>query len=171
MIEARSVFRRRRFRRAKANLLLSAMRHRAAELGDRVTYVRADTYREALDRAARGRPVGVHHPTSHPALRLVRSLRQVRGTGWTHRIPRLVVLGSLALRRSCSAAAITDSFHHCLVLGYDWVMLRRRRYGPVRRRRRQEPARATLRHEPGCCAAGVTVTGKRYRTGQETLHL
>lgn len=31
MIEARSVFRRRRFHRAKAHLLLSAMRHRAAE--------------------------------------------------------------------------------------------------------------------------------------------
>ncbi|BFO16381.1 cryptochrome/photolyase family protein [Streptomyces sp. KM77-8] len=74
MIEARSVFRRRRFHRAKAHLVLSAMRHRAAELGDRVTYVRADTYREGLDRAARGRPVGVHHPTSHAALRLVRAL-------------------------------------------------------------------------------------------------
>ncbi|MGR6541028.1 cryptochrome/photolyase family protein [Streptomyces rochei] len=74
MIEARSVFRRRRFHRAKAHLLLSAMRHRAAELGDRVTYVRADTYRDGLDQAAHGRPVGVHHPTSHAALRLVRSL-------------------------------------------------------------------------------------------------
>lgn len=39
MIEARSVFRRRRFHRAKAHLVLSAMRHRAAEPGDRVTYV------------------------------------------------------------------------------------------------------------------------------------
>jgi hypothetical protein len=44
MIEARSVFRRRRFHRAKAHLVLSAMRHRAAELGDRVRHVRADTY-------------------------------------------------------------------------------------------------------------------------------
>jgi deoxyribodipyrimidine photolyase-related protein len=43
MIEARSVFRR-RFHRAKAHLVLSAMHHRAAELGDRVTYVKAETY-------------------------------------------------------------------------------------------------------------------------------
>lgn len=77
MIEARSVFRRRRFHRAKAHLVLSAMRHRAAEPGDRVTYVRADTYRQGLARTARGRPVGVHHPTSHAALRLVRALPQV----------------------------------------------------------------------------------------------
>lgn len=77
MIESRSVFRRRRFHRAKAHLVLSAMRHRAAELGDRVTYVRADTYRDGLDRAARGDGVSVHHPTSHAALRLVRALPQV----------------------------------------------------------------------------------------------
>ncbi|MGW4704603.1 cryptochrome/photolyase family protein [Streptomyces sp. NPDC004285] len=74
MIEARSVFRRRRFHRAKAHLVLSAMRHRAAELGDRVTYVRADTYREGLRRAVGHGPVTVHHPTSRAALGLVRSL-------------------------------------------------------------------------------------------------
>ncbi|MFI6344135.1 cryptochrome/photolyase family protein [Streptomyces sp. NPDC050560] len=77
MIEARSVFRRRRFHRAKAHLVLSAMRHRAAELGDRLTYVRADTYREGLARAVGEGPVSVHHPTSYAALRLVRSLPQV----------------------------------------------------------------------------------------------
>ncbi|WP_275460970.1 cryptochrome/photolyase family protein [Streptomyces noursei] len=78
MIEARSVFRRRRFHRAKAHLVLSAMRHRAAELGDRVVYVRAETYREGLREAAPDRPLTVHHPTSHAALRLVRSLPHVR---------------------------------------------------------------------------------------------
>ncbi|MEV6396649.1 cryptochrome/photolyase family protein [Streptomyces sp. NPDC051907] len=77
MIEARSVLRRRRFHRAKAHLVLSAMRHRAAELGDRVVYLRADTYREGLAHAAGGGPVTVHHPTSHAAVRLVRSLPQV----------------------------------------------------------------------------------------------
>ena len=46
MIEARSVLRRRRFHRAKAHLVLSAMRHRAAELGDRVRYIQSETYRE-----------------------------------------------------------------------------------------------------------------------------
>ncbi len=70
MIEARSVFRRRRFHRAKAHLILSAMRHRAAELGDRVRYIRCDTYREGLLAAVGEGPVTVHHPTSHAALRL-----------------------------------------------------------------------------------------------------
>ncbi|MGJ5831704.1 cryptochrome/photolyase family protein [Streptomyces ossamyceticus] len=74
MIEARSVFGRRRFHRAKAHLVLSAMRHRAAELGDRVRYVRAETYREGLREAVGDGPVTVRHPTSYAALRLVRSL-------------------------------------------------------------------------------------------------
>ncbi|MEU5310873.1 cryptochrome/photolyase family protein [Streptomyces sp. NPDC021562] len=78
MIEARSVFRRRRFHRAKAHLVLSAMRHRAAELGGRVRYVRAETYREGLGEAIGDAAVTVHHPTSRAALRLVRSMEQVR---------------------------------------------------------------------------------------------
>ncbi|MET7286993.1 cryptochrome/photolyase family protein [Streptomyces sp. NPDC005573] len=78
MIEARSVFRRRRFHRAKAHLLLSAMRHRAAGLGDRVRYVRAETYRAGLGEAVGDGTVTVHHPTSHAAVRLVRSLPRVR---------------------------------------------------------------------------------------------
>ncbi|HEY3481665.1 MAG TPA: cryptochrome/photolyase family protein [Streptomyces sp.] len=78
MIEALSVFRRRRFHRAKAHLVLSAMRHRAAELGDRVRYVRADTYREGLRDAVGGDArVTVRHPTSRAALDLVRSLDSV----------------------------------------------------------------------------------------------
>jgi deoxyribodipyrimidine photolyase-related protein len=77
IIEARSVFRRRRFHRAKAHLILSAMRHRAAELGDRASYIRSDTYREGLHEALGNSPVTVHHPTSHAALRLVRSLGTV----------------------------------------------------------------------------------------------
>ncbi|MFF4660883.1 cryptochrome/photolyase family protein [Streptomyces sp. NPDC001381] len=74
MVEARSVFRRRRFHRAKAHLVLSAMRHRAAELGDRVRYVRAETYREGLRAAVGEGPLTVCHPTSRAALALVRSL-------------------------------------------------------------------------------------------------
>ncbi|MCF6525169.1 cryptochrome/photolyase family protein [Streptomyces sp. JJ36] len=74
MIEAKSVFRRRRFHRAKAHLVLSAMRHRAAELGDRVRYVRAETYREGLRRAVGKAEVTVCHPTSRAALSLVESL-------------------------------------------------------------------------------------------------
>ncbi|MCI3223778.1 cryptochrome/photolyase family protein [Streptomyces sp. NP-1717] len=91
MIEARSVLRRRRFHRAKAHLVLSAMRHRAAELGDRVTYVRAETYAEGLERAL-GRPVSrrsatrdgdaggrltVCHPTSRRALEFAQALEGV----------------------------------------------------------------------------------------------
>ncbi len=56
MIEARSVFRRRRFHRAKAHLVLSAMRHRAAELGDRVRYVRRRDLPAGAARGRRGRP-------------------------------------------------------------------------------------------------------------------
>ncbi|MFD7964670.1 cryptochrome/photolyase family protein [Streptomyces zaomyceticus] len=78
MIESRAVFRRRRFHRAKAHLILSAMRHRAAELGDRVTYVRAETYRDGLrEGLPSGGPVTVHHPTSRAALSLVSSLEGV----------------------------------------------------------------------------------------------
>ncbi|MCM2580174.1 cryptochrome/photolyase family protein [Streptomyces meridianus] len=78
MIEARSVLRRRRFHRAKAHLVLSAMRHRAAELGDRVVYVRADTYREGLREAVgdNGR-LTCFHPTSRRALGFVESLGRV----------------------------------------------------------------------------------------------
>ncbi len=72
MVESKSVFRRRRFHRAKAHLVLSAMRHRAAELGDRVTYVRAEGYAEPV-RSADG-PVEVVHPTSYAALGLVERL-------------------------------------------------------------------------------------------------
>ena len=43
LVESKRVFARRRFHRQKAHLVLSAMRHRAAELGDRCRYVRADT--------------------------------------------------------------------------------------------------------------------------------
>lgn len=73
MIESRAVFARRRFHRQKAHLVLSAMRHRAAELGDRCDYVRADTYREAI-----AGPLTVCHPTSHAALRFVTALPGVQ---------------------------------------------------------------------------------------------
>jgi deoxyribodipyrimidine photolyase-related protein len=69
MIESRAVLRRRRFHRAKAHLVLSAMRHRAAELGERSTYLRTETYAEAVPG-----DVEVVHPTSYAALALVRRL-------------------------------------------------------------------------------------------------
>ena len=85
LVESRAVFRRRRFHRAKAHLLLSAMRHRAAELGDRAVLLRGETYREALDGLLDSRPAddppgreGQHltvcDPTSRPARAFVRGL-------------------------------------------------------------------------------------------------
>lgn len=68
LIESRKVFTRRRFHRQKAHLVLSAMRHRAQELGDRCSYVKADTYGEVLDeppsRLGRAPRFEVCHPTS-----------------------------------------------------------------------------------------------------------
>ncbi len=72
LIESSSVLRRRRFHRQKLHLVLSGMRHLAAELGDRATYLRTATYREALEEF--GRPVLVFEPTSHAAERLVETL-------------------------------------------------------------------------------------------------
>jgi len=74
LIESKAVFARRRFHRQKAHLVLSGMRHRAAELGERCRYVRADTYRSALPSRRR---LEVSHPTSRAALAFVQSLPNV----------------------------------------------------------------------------------------------
>jgi deoxyribodipyrimidine photolyase-related protein len=71
LIEARSVLRRRTIHRAKAHLILSAIRHRAAELGDRVEFHQVDEYAEVVD----GRTdLEVIDPTSYAARRTVRRL-------------------------------------------------------------------------------------------------
>ena len=72
LVESRRVFARRRFHRAKAHLVLSAMRHRAAELGGRVTHLRTGTYAEAVARV--DGPLQVVQPTSCAAVGLVRRL-------------------------------------------------------------------------------------------------
>ncbi|RKS71527.1 deoxyribodipyrimidine photolyase-related protein [Motilibacter peucedani] len=72
LVESRRVFARRRFHRQKAHLVLSALRHRAAELGDQAVFVQDDGYGPAV-RAQRER-VSVCHPTTRPALRLVQEL-------------------------------------------------------------------------------------------------
>jgi deoxyribodipyrimidine photolyase-related protein len=74
LVESTKALRRKRFHRQKLHLVLSGMRHLAAELGDRVRYVKADTYREALERV--GEPVVVHQPTSFAAADLVERLRK-----------------------------------------------------------------------------------------------
>ena len=75
LVESKGVFRRRAFHRQKAHLILSALRHRAAELGDQTVYLRSETYREALRQL--GEPVQVCDPTSRRARDLVRSLDRV----------------------------------------------------------------------------------------------
>ncbi|CPR12681.1 deoxyribodipyrimidine photolyase-like protein [Mycobacterium bohemicum DSM 44277] len=72
LIESRAVFERRRFHRRKAHLVLSALRHRAAELGDQAVFAQTRTYREALERVP-GR-ISVCQPTSWAAEEFVRSI-------------------------------------------------------------------------------------------------
>ena len=72
LIESTAVLRRRRFHRAKAQLVVSAMQHLADELGGRAVYIRADTYVEAL--AQVDESVHVIHPTSRAALEFVRGV-------------------------------------------------------------------------------------------------
>lgn len=75
LIESRGAFERRRFHRRKAHLVLSALRHRAAELGDQAVFLQTRTYREALDQV--GEPLSVCQPTSWAADEFVRSLPTV----------------------------------------------------------------------------------------------
>ena len=79
LIEARSALRRRSYHRAKAHLILSALRHRARELGERAIYINADTYRSGFDEAlsrlgVAPEQVTVRAPTSYAARRLVADL-------------------------------------------------------------------------------------------------
>lgn len=62
LVESQAVFARRRFHRQKAHLVLSALRHRAAELGDQAEFHQVGTYAEALDRVRE--PLSVCAPTS-----------------------------------------------------------------------------------------------------------
>jgi len=75
LIESRAVFERRRFHRRKAHLVLSALRHRAAELGEQAVFLQTRTYREALARVSG--PITVCQPTSWAADAFVRSLPDV----------------------------------------------------------------------------------------------
>ncbi|TFD04344.1 cryptochrome/photolyase family protein [Cryobacterium sinapicolor] len=70
MVEAVGVLGQRTYHRAKAHLILSALRHRARELGDRVEYLHAEHYRDVLA----GRDLEVVDPTSWGSRALVREL-------------------------------------------------------------------------------------------------
>ncbi len=80
LIESTRVLGRRRFHRQKAHLVLSALRHRAAELGDQARYVRVETYAEGLMPRRGGRrahePLEVPEPTSFGAETFVRDLAE-----------------------------------------------------------------------------------------------
>jgi deoxyribodipyrimidine photolyase-related protein len=70
LIEAKSVFGRRPMHRAKAHLYLSALRHGARELGERVEFHQVDRYADVVD----GRDdLEVINPTSWSARRFVRT--------------------------------------------------------------------------------------------------
>ena len=68
LVESRAVFERRVYHRAKAHLVLSALRHRAVELGERSVLLQRRTYGEALHEVG---PDECVHPTSRRALDLV----------------------------------------------------------------------------------------------------
>ncbi|MGI8458775.1 MAG: cryptochrome/photolyase family protein [Propionibacteriaceae bacterium] len=51
------------------------------------------------------------------------ALSSVREVGWTHHIPRLMVLGNYALQQGWRPQELTDWFHRAFVDGYDWVMV------------------------------------------------
>ncbi len=74
LIESTRAAQRRRFHRQKLHLVLSGMRHLAEELGERATYLRAESYRDALEEF--GRPVCLFEPTSHAAERFVQRLAE-----------------------------------------------------------------------------------------------
>ena len=74
LVEADSALRRKRFHRQKLHLVMSALRHAEADLGDRATLIRAGTYRDAL--RSYGRPVVVHQPTSYSAEQFVHQLQR-----------------------------------------------------------------------------------------------
>jgi deoxyribodipyrimidine photolyase-related protein len=76
LVESRRVFARTAFHRQKAHLVLSAMRHRAAELGERCRYARVERYRDAL--ADVDGPLQVVQPTSRAAVAFVRTLADER---------------------------------------------------------------------------------------------
>ena len=72
-VESKDVFRRHRYHRQKAHLILSALWHRVQEDPDRVQLVRADTYRAGLASTDTAQMEAVA-ATSRPARRLQRDL-------------------------------------------------------------------------------------------------
>ena len=75
LIEAKGVLARRPYHWAKAHLILSALRHRQAELGSRARYVTANQYRDVLiPLQAQGVDIEIINPTSWGSRALVAEL-------------------------------------------------------------------------------------------------
>ena len=70
LVESRAALTHRRYHRQKLHLVLSALRHRADELGESAVLIRAATYTDALRQL--GEPVRVYEPSSYSAHDLVR---------------------------------------------------------------------------------------------------
>ena len=62
-------------------------------------------------------------PAGTDAACLKVALTAVREDGWTHHIPRLMVLGNYALQQGWDPKLLTGWFHRVFVDGYDWVMV------------------------------------------------
>ncbi|MFM8352256.1 MAG: cryptochrome/photolyase family protein [Actinomycetales bacterium] len=83
LVESLAAFARRPMHRAKAQIILSALRHRAAELGERATFVATASFDAALQQY---QPSEVVDPTSRRARELVRrqpGLRILPARGFT----------------------------------------------------------------------------------------
>ncbi|WP_329792333.1 cryptochrome/photolyase family protein [Lentzea sp. DG1S-22] len=72
LVESATALRRKPYHRQKLHLVLSGMRHLAAEFPGRVTLVRAETYGEAI-RKVEG-PATAYQPGSHAARRMLTEL-------------------------------------------------------------------------------------------------
>ena len=121
--------------------MLSALRHRAAELGDQAMFLQTRTYREALDQF--DGPVSVCQPTSWAADRFVRSIP---------RVPKIEVLPARGFCTDRETFADWAEGHQTLKLENFYRDARRRfdllmdgnqpAGGQVEFRRRQSRARA-----------------------------
>lgn len=75
LIEAKAVLARKPYHWAKAHLILSALRHRAAELGDRARFIQTANYRDALTPLLEsGEHIQMINPTSWGSRALAESL-------------------------------------------------------------------------------------------------
>jgi deoxyribodipyrimidine photolyase-related protein len=76
LVESERVFRRRRVHRQKLHLVLSGLRHAAAELGDRAIHLRTGAYHEAFEQVGRPVPARRQRHDGDQALQLGRGVHR-----------------------------------------------------------------------------------------------